>query len=65
MKKKWKFISIFFALTGIFCMFGLRGFSAAEPAASGSSACIKCHTNFKMMDAYGASSGGGAAAMAG
>ena len=65
MKKKWKLISIFFALTGIFCVFGLRGLSAAETAASGSGACIKCHTNFKLMDSYGATSGGGAAAMAG
>jgi hypothetical protein len=50
---------------GIACAFGLGGklFAAEGPASS--SECIKCHTDLKKMDSYGAASAGGAAAIAG
>jgi hypothetical protein len=50
---------------GIACAFALGDtlFAAEGPASS--SQCIKCHTDLKKMDSYGAASAGGAAAIAG
>ncbi len=39
--------------------------NAAAQEANSSSACIKCHTDFKAMDRYGAKAAAGAAAIAG
>ncbi|HFQ79866.1 MAG TPA: hypothetical protein ENK33_00655 [Desulfobacterales bacterium] len=39
--------------------------NAAAQENNSSSACIKCHTDFKAMDRYGAKAAAGAAAIAG
>ncbi|MFW8601291.1 hypothetical protein ACOHYD_07400 [Desulfobacterota bacterium M19] len=39
--------------------------NAAAQETNSSSACIKCHTDFKAMDRYGAKAAAGAAAIAG
>lgn len=53
MRKRWKIASVFFALVGIFCMFGSSGVLSAQESARSSSECIKCHTNLRLMDSYG------------
>jgi hypothetical protein len=53
------------ALLGIACAFGLGGKLFAAEGLASSSECIKCHTDLKKMDSYGAASAGGAAAIAG
>lgn len=50
---------------GITFTAGLTGTLSAAEAPASSSECIKCHTDLKKMDRYGAASGGGAAAIAG
>jgi hypothetical protein len=50
---------------GIACAFGLGGTLFAAEGPQSSSECIKCHTDLKKMDSYGAASAGGAAAVAG
>ncbi len=45
-------------------LFSPLGNVAAQESDS-SSACIKCHTDFKAMDRYGAKAAAGAAAIAG
>lgn len=50
---------------GLAFTFGLRGTVFAAEGTASSSECIKCHTDLKKMDSYGAASAGGAAAIAG
>ncbi|MEJ2685386.1 MAG: hypothetical protein P8Z71_13450 [Candidatus Sulfobium sp.] len=45
--------------------FGLGGTVFAAEGTASSSECIKCHTDLKKMDQYGAASAAGAAAIAG
>ena len=52
-------------LLGIACAFGLQGNAFGAEGLASSSECIKCHTDLKKMDSYGAASAGGAAAIAG
>jgi|GEM_PF-2155687 len=53
------------ALLGIAFALALGGtvFAAEEPQSS--SECVKCHTDLKKMDSFGAGSAGGAAEVAG
>jgi len=53
------------ALMGFACAFVLGGTVFAADGSQSSSECIKCHTDLKKMDSFGASSAGGAAAVAG
>jgi hypothetical protein len=50
---------------GIACAFSPGGMLSAAEAPASSGECIKCHTDLKKMDSYGAASAGGAAAIAG
>ncbi|MEJ2697078.1 MAG: hypothetical protein P8013_10565 [Candidatus Sulfobium sp.] len=63
-KRRTRFTLAVISFLGIACAFGLGGtlFAAEAPA---SSECIKCHTDLKKMDRYGAASAGGGAAIAG
>lgn len=50
---------------GVALAFGLSGTLFAAQETASSSECIKCHTDLKKMDRYGAASAGGGAAIAG
>jgi len=52
-------------LLGVAFTFGLGGTVSAAESQASSSECIKCHTDLKKMDSFGAASAGGAAAIAG
>jgi hypothetical protein len=63
--KKAKGILVASTVLGIAFVLALTGRPYAADEGTSSSECIKCHTDLKKMDTYGAASSGGAAAIAG